>query len=213
VRTRRRSPRPMAPLGGLFEHIPVRLKDLKLGEVVTFRQVVRGQERWTPGEVKQVGRKYAYVPVVGHHPARPHREGRGQRPPDGVVSSVKATRIPGRTKRPDSAESGGNGQSRPSLPPRDWQVCAWASACELLDFERARPWERGVRPVPKEVAIRLRFGVSPASYSYALLQVLDWPAAVLYAPDLVNRLTRIRDRRRQLRFASRLRPLAIAASS
>lgn len=48
----------------------------------------------------------------------------------------------------------------------------------------------------KEVAIRERLGVSPTRYAMRLNRLLDDERALAYAPVMVNRLRRERDRRR-----------------
>lgn len=72
---------------------------------------------------------------------------------------------------------------------RDWQL--------LLDFERS--W--WARSLPKDVAVRARFGVSAARYHQALNRLIDRPEALAYDPVLVRRLRRLRDARRDRRFA------------
>jgi hypothetical protein len=76
--------------------------------------------------------------------------------------------------------------------PDDWR--------DLLDFERQ--WWKS--PVPKEAAIRRRFGVSPARYHQALNRLIERPEALHYDPMLVRRLRRLREERRRKRFAARL---------
>jgi hypothetical protein len=71
---------------------------------------------------------------------------------------------------------------------------------EILDFERQ--WWKS--PVPKEAAIRRRFGVSPARYHQALNRLIERPEALHYDPMLVRRLRRLREERRRKRFAARL---------
>lgn len=73
-------------------------------------------------------------------------------------------------------------------------------ARDLLDFER----ESWMLEVPKERAIRERFGFSAARYHQLLNRVLDTPAALAYDPMLVRRLHRVRDARRRRRVAGRL---------
>ncbi|HEY7280163.1 MAG TPA: DUF3263 domain-containing protein [Actinomycetota bacterium] len=71
---------------------------------------------------------------------------------------------------------------------------------DILDFER--DWWR--RAVPKERAIRDRFGLSSARYHQVLGGLLDRPEALAYDPMLVRRLRRMRETRRRKRSARRL---------
>ena len=71
---------------------------------------------------------------------------------------------------------------------------------EILDFERS--W--GKVSVRKELAVRTRFGVSPARYYQLLNRLIDQPEALEYDPMLVQRLRRLRESRRRRRFAQRL---------
>ena len=73
-------------------------------------------------------------------------------------------------------------------------------ARQILDFER-ESWKLGL---PKERAIRERFGFSPARYHQLLNRALDLPEAVAYDPMLVRRLRRLREARRRKRAAGRL---------
>jgi hypothetical protein len=82
-------------------------------------------------------------------------------------------------------------------PPQPTFPDAWR---DILDFERQ--WWKS--PVPKEAAIRRRFGVSPARYHQALNRLIERPEALNYDPMLVRRLRRLRDERRRKRFAARL---------
>src|SRR5262249_6041132 len=66
----------------------------------------------------------------------------------------------------------------------------------ILDFERSW-WSE---PGPKELAIRERFDLSSTRYYEILNELLDMPAALDYAPPVVRRLRRLRDRRRRARF-------------
>ncbi len=77
-------------------------------------------------------------------------------------------------------------------PEADWQ--------EILDFERN--W-RG-SSLPKDSAVRRRFGMSPARYHQVLNRLIDRPEALEYDPMLVRRLRRVREARRGKRFAWRL---------
>jgi Protein of unknown function (DUF3263) len=70
----------------------------------------------------------------------------------------------------------------------------------LLDFER-ESWKLDI---PKERAIRERFGFSPARYHQLLNRVLERPEALTYDPMLVRRLLRVRDARRRRRVAGQL---------
>ncbi len=71
---------------------------------------------------------------------------------------------------------------------------------DILDFERE--WWRS--PVPKEVAIRGRFGISPARYHQLLNRLIERPEALQHDPMLVRRLRRLRESRRRKRFTERL---------
>jgi hypothetical protein len=70
----------------------------------------------------------------------------------------------------------------------------------ILDFER-RP---SPGTVPREQAIRERFGLSPARYHQLLNRVIERDEALEYDPMLVRRLRRLRDARRGKRLARRL---------
>ena len=70
----------------------------------------------------------------------------------------------------------------------------------LLDFER-ESWKL---EIPKERAIRERFGFSAARYHQLLNRVLEMPDAIAYDPMLVRRLHRVRDARRRRRAAGQL---------
>ncbi|MDQ3210789.1 MAG: DUF3263 domain-containing protein [Actinomycetota bacterium] len=71
---------------------------------------------------------------------------------------------------------------------------------DLLDFER-ESWKLRV---PKERAIRQRFGFSSTRYHQLLNRVIEEPAALAYDPMLVRRLQRVRESRRQRRVAREL---------
>lgn len=71
---------------------------------------------------------------------------------------------------------------------------------QLLDFER-EAWKL---TVPKQRAIRERFGFSPSRYHQILHRVIDRPEALAYDPMLVRRLRRVREVRRRSRTASGL---------
>jgi hypothetical protein len=73
-------------------------------------------------------------------------------------------------------------------------------ARELLDFER-EAWKLRV---PKERAIRERFGFSAARYHQLLQRAVDSPQALVYDPMLVRRVRRVREARRRRRVAGRL---------
>ncbi len=73
---------------------------------------------------------------------------------------------------------------------------------EILDFERER--ERSASA--KQLAVRERFGLSPARYYQLLDRLIDRPEALQYDPMLVQRLRRLREIRRRTRFARRLGP-------
>ncbi len=70
----------------------------------------------------------------------------------------------------------------------------------LLDFER-ESWKLDV---PKERAIRERFGFSATRYHQLLGRLLEQPEALAYDPMLVRRLHRVRDARRRRRVAGQL---------
>ena len=70
----------------------------------------------------------------------------------------------------------------------------------ILEFERT--WWGGT--VPKGLAVRERFGLSPSRYYQLLNRLLDRPEAFEYDPILVRRLKRLREGRRQKRFARRV---------
>lgn len=71
-------------------------------------------------------------------------------------------------------------------------------SCMTLDLERRR-WKR---PGHKAQAIRELFGETETRYHQRLNALLDDPAALAYAPTVVNRLRRLRDERRRTRLAS-----------
>ena len=70
----------------------------------------------------------------------------------------------------------------------------------ILDLER----EAWMLTIPKERAIRERFGFSAARYHQLLTQTIDRPEALVYDPMLVRRLRRVREARRRRRVAGRL---------
>jgi hypothetical protein len=71
---------------------------------------------------------------------------------------------------------------------------------DILEFERGW-WQASM---PKERAIRERFGVSPARYYQRLNRLIDRQEALEADPMLVRRLRRLRESRRRKRFAPRL---------
>ena len=70
----------------------------------------------------------------------------------------------------------------------------------ILDFER-EAWKLDV---PKERAIRERFGFSAARYHQLLHRIVDGPHALESDPMLVRRLGGVREVRRRRRTADRL---------
>src|SRR5256885_15615782 len=79
-------------------------------------------------------------------------------------------------------------------PQQDWR---WQ---DILDFE-AGSQRAAFR---KDVAIRERFGLSPARYHQLLDRLIDRPEALEYDPVLVQRLRRLRETRRARPFVKRL---------
>jgi hypothetical protein len=73
---------------------------------------------------------------------------------------------------------------------------------DILDFEREGHRSR----IAKQLAVRARFGMSPARYYQLLNRLIDRPEALQYDPMLVQRLRRLRENRRRTRFARRLGP-------
>lgn len=71
---------------------------------------------------------------------------------------------------------------------------------QILDFER-ESWRLSV---PKERAIRERFGFSPARYHQLLNRLMERPEALGYDPMLVRRLRRVKEARRRRRVADQL---------
>lgn len=69
---------------------------------------------------------------------------------------------------------------------------------ELLDFERQRWRYLGA----KETAVRERFGLSLTRHSQMVNELIDRPEALEHDPQLVNRLRRIRQARREQRKAA-----------
>jgi hypothetical protein len=86
----------------------------------------------------------------------------------------------------------GRGVPEDPTEPADWR--------EIIDFERGW-WKASGR---KELAVRERFGLSPARYYQLLNRLIEQPEALEYDPMLVRRLRRLRDARRRKRFARRL---------
>lgn len=73
----------------------------------------------------------------------------------------------------------------------------------LLEFERSTT---GAREGRKADAIIRTWGCSPSMYFLRLNAILDKPEALVYDAQLVNRLRRLREARRQARSASRAVP-------
>jgi Protein of unknown function (DUF3263) len=73
-------------------------------------------------------------------------------------------------------------------------------AREILAFER-EAWKLRI---PKERAIRERFGFSAARYHQLLTRIIDRPEAIQEDPMLVRRLRRVREARRRKRVAGQL---------
>src|SRR5437773_12194007 len=73
---------------------------------------------------------------------------------------------------------------------------------DILEFERTW-WQTSI---PKEVAVRSRFGISPARYYQLLNRLIDQPAALEHDPMLVQRLRRPGEARRRRRSARWLGP-------
>ena len=71
---------------------------------------------------------------------------------------------------------------------------------QILAFERE--WWRHAGP--KERAIRDRFGISSARYHQLLNGLIDQSDALSYDPMLVRRLRRLREARRNKRYAKRI---------
>jgi hypothetical protein len=66
----------------------------------------------------------------------------------------------------------------------------------MLDFEGSWWTEDG----PKEDAIKARFGLSATRYYQIIGALTDSADAVSYAPLVVHRLRRVRERRRRARY-------------
>ena len=66
-----------------------------------------------------------------------------------------------------------------------------------LEFERLHWVHRGTR----DQAIRDRFGMSSTRYTQWVLRIIDMPEALIWDPQTVHRLQRLRDRRRGVRQA------------
>jgi hypothetical protein len=71
---------------------------------------------------------------------------------------------------------------------------------QILAFER-EAWKL---QIPKERAIRERFGFSAARYHQLLTRIIDMPEALQEDPMLVRRLRRVREVRRRKRVAGSL---------
>ena len=71
---------------------------------------------------------------------------------------------------------------------------------QILDFER--DWWKELSS--KERAIRSRFGISAARYHQLLNGLIDRTDALSYDPMLVRRLRRLREARRNKRYARRI---------
>ncbi|HEX6581674.1 MAG TPA: DUF3263 domain-containing protein [Actinomycetota bacterium] len=96
-----------------------------------------------------------------------------------------------------SARPGSEVASDPASEP---SVALDERSREVLDFER-EAWKL---TVPKQRAIRERFGFSPSRYHQLLHRIIDRPEAVAYDPMLVRRLRRVRAVRRRFRTAQGL---------
>jgi hypothetical protein len=73
---------------------------------------------------------------------------------------------------------------------------------ELSDEHKAMIDHEGLfykHPGAKEDAIRKTFGIGYTRYYQVVNSLLDNPAALAYNPQVVNRLTRVRDARRTAR--------------
>jgi len=86
------------------------------------------------------------------------------------------------------------------IPPHSVEEPLDQRSRDVLDFER-ESWKLAI---PKERAIRERFGFSAARYHQLLGRALEMPQALEYDPMLVRRLHRVRDARRRRRMAGRL---------
>jgi hypothetical protein len=69
----------------------------------------------------------------------------------------------------------------------------------VLEFERG--W--WTEPGPKEVAIKVRLGLSPTRYRQVLTALLDSDEAETFDPLLIRRLRRRREQRRRARYEGR----------
>lgn len=67
----------------------------------------------------------------------------------------------------------------------------------MLELERVRFHHPG----RKDAIIREQFDISPVQYAQRVLAILEHPDALVYDAQLVNRLRRLRDRRRRHRPA------------
>lgn len=84
------------------------------------------------------------------------------------------------------------------------------SAEEILDFERRTA---GVGSRRKRSWIWAEFGISPTVYFQQLVALIESPAAIVYAPDVVARLRRLRDDHRALRSVPHPDPPDVVAPS
>jgi Protein of unknown function (DUF3263) len=100
----------------------------------------------------------------------------------------------------DHRRSARPGEESASDPASEHSVRLDERSREVLDFER-EAWKL---TVPKQRAIRERFGFSPSRYHQLLHRIIDRPEAVAYDPMLVRRLRRVRAVRRRSRTASGL---------
>lgn len=100
----------------------------------------------------------------------------------------------------DRGRSARPGSEIASDPAPERSVALDERSRHVLDFER-EAWKL---TVPKQRAIRERFGFSPSRYHQLLHRIIDRPEAVAYDPMLVRRLRRVRAVRRRSRTASGL---------
>jgi hypothetical protein len=100
----------------------------------------------------------------------------------------------------DRRRSAHPGSETASDPAPEPSIALDERSREVLDFER-EAWKL---TVPKQRAIRERFGFSPSRYHQLLHRIIDRPEAVAYDPMLVRRLRRVRAVRRRSRTASGL---------
>jgi hypothetical protein len=100
----------------------------------------------------------------------------------------------------DRRRADGSGTAHPCIPASERVSVLDKRSREVLDFER-EAWKL---TVPKQRAIRERFGFSPSRYHQLLHRIIDRPEALAYDPMLVRRLRRVRAVRRRSRTASGL---------